>query len=450
VSLAGEPSTLCRAGVPPARPPAAPAPRRGGVPRLLTPAGTPADSSLRAHLERHGPMPPIGSAAARARLWGELSRAGILGRGGAGFPVIRKLRAIAPSGRSPVVVANGTEGEPASDKDKVLLLQAPHLVVDGICAAAALVGARRAFLVVSEEVLPPAEAAVRERARELESGRAGGCEALRIEVVPAARGFVAGEASAVVNWVERGAPLPRMTPPRLAERGMGNRPTLVQNVETLAHLALVARHGADWYRTAGTIEEPGSMLVTLSGAFARRGVYEVAIGTPLLDVLDVGGADPEDLGAVLVGGYSASWVRADDVPALVLSRESLRRVGASPGAGIVAALPRNRCGLIESARVVTYLAGSSAGQCGPCVFGLAAIAGELELLARTGDADPARLRRWIDQVDGRGACAHPDGVARFARSALWVFNAEVQRHLEGECSGTNDEVVLPLTPAEGR
>ena len=446
MSTARVPSALWRAGVPRVRPAGAWALGGGGVPRLLSPAGTPVDPSWRAHLARHGPMPPIDSAAARARLWDELSRAGILGRGGAGFPMIRKLRAVAPGGRSPVVVANGTEGEPASDKDKVLLLQAPHLVVDGIAAAAALVGACRAFLVVSEEVLPAAEAAVCERA----GGRTGRYEALRIEVAPAARGFVAGEASAVVNWVQGGAPLPRMTPPRLVERGMGNRPTLVQNVETLAHLALVARHGADWYRGTGTIEEPGSMLVTLSGAFARRGVYEVAIGTPLLGVLDIGGADPDDLGAVLLGGYSASWVRAGDLRSLVLSRESLRRVGASPGAGIVAALPRNRCGLVESARVVTYLAGESAGQCGPCVFGLAAIAGEFERLARPGDADLARLRRWIDQVDGRGACAHPDGVARFARSALGVFAAEVDRHLEGECSGTDDEAVLPLTPAEGR
>ena len=446
MSTARVPSTLWRAGVPRVRPAGAWALGGGGVPRLLSPAGTPVDPSWRAHLARHGPMPPIDSAAARARLWDELSRAGILGRGGAGFPMIRKLRAVAPGGRSPVVVANGTEGEPASDKDKVLLLQAPHLVVDGIAAAAALVGARRAFLVVSEEVLPAAEAAVRERA----GRRTGRYEALRIEVAPAARGFVAGEASAGVNWVQGGAPLPRMTPPRLVERGMGNRPTLVQNVETLAHLALVARHGADWYRGTGTIEEPGSMLATLSGAFARRGVYEVAIGTPLLGVLDIGGADPDDLGAVLLGGYSASWVRAGDLRSLVLSRESLRRVGASPGAGIVAALPRNRCGLVESARVVTYLAGESAGQCGPCVFGLAAIAGEFERLARPGDADLARLRRWIDQVDGRGACAHPDGVARFARSALGVFAAEVDRHLEGECSGTDDEAVLPLTPAEGR
>lgn len=449
MSTAGKPSTLSRAEVRSARPAGAP-PGRGGIPRLLPPAASPVDPSWRAHLERHGPMPPIDSAAARARLWDELSRAGILGRGGAGFPMIRKLRAVAPGGRSPVVVANGTEGEPASDKDKVLLLQAAHLVVDGIFAAAALVGARRAFLVVSAEVLPAAEAAVRERVRGRSGGGEGGREALRIEVAPAARGFVAGEASAVVNWVQGDAPLPRVTPPRLVERGVGNRPTLVQNVETLAQLALVARHGADWYRGLGTVEEPGSMLVTLSGAFARRGVYEVAIGTPLLEVLGIGGADPDDLGAVLVGGYSASWVRAEDVASLALSRESLRRVGASPGAGIVAALPRRRCGLVESSRVVTYLAVESAGQCGPCVFGLAAIAGEFELLARTGGADLPRLCRWIDQVDGRGACAHPDGVARFARSALGVFAAEVDRHLEGECSGTHDDAVLPLTPAEGR
>lgn len=411
----------------------------GTLPRILWTPGTPADPSLEAHLRRHGQMPPLAGSTEIEQLWLDVGRAGILGRGGAGFPLFRKLRSVSSRGPTPVVVANGTEGEPASDKDKVLLLQAPHLVLDGIDAAAALIGARRALIVAADEVLPVVDVAVREHARR------GG---LPIEVVRAARGFVAGEASAVVNWVQRGAALPRMTPPRLVESGLGGRPTLVQNVETLAHLALVARHGADWYCAAGTAEEPGSMLVTLSGAFAQRGVREVEIGTPLADILELGGTRVDRLGALLVGGYSAAWVRTEDVESLCLSRASLRPVGASPGAGILGALPRDRCGLVESARVLRYLAGQSAGQCGPCVFGLDAVAREFGRLAGTGRADLTLLARWIAQVDGRGACAHPDGAARFARSALEVFATEVEEHRAGWCTGTSLEPVLPLPSHE--
>ena len=345
------------------------------------------------------------------------------------------------AGRSPVVIANGTEGEPASDKDKVLLLQSPHLVLDGIDVAAALVGAARAFLVAPDEVLLSLGRALDERHR---------ASSVPVHLVPAARGFVAGEASAVVSWIERGSALPRMTPPRLAHSGLSKRPTLVHNVETLAHLALVARHGADWYRQAGTPEEPGSMLATLSGACTHPGVREVEIGRPLVELLEIGGTDPDRLGAVLVGGYSAAWVRARDVASLALSRASLRGVGASLGAGIVAALPRERCGLVESSRVVDYLAGESAGQCGPCIFGLAAVAAELGALALRGQGDPGLLRRWTNQLDGRGACAHPDGVARFVRSTLEVFGAEVESHLAGWCTGTSDVPVLPVPGPRGR
>ncbi len=408
---------------------------RAALPRILWPEGTAADASLDAHLRRHGPMPLLRGQRELDRLWEETAHAGILGRGGAGFPLFRKLRSVSPRGRSPVVVANGTEGEPASDKDKVLLLQSPHLVFDGIQAAARLIGATRAYLVAPDEVLPALESALDER------HRAGG---IPVDVVPAARGFVAGEASAVVSWVERGPALPRPTPPRLVESGLSKRPTLVQNVETLAHLALVARHGAEWYRSAGTPEEPGTMLVTFSGAFAHRGVQEVAMGTPLTALLDVGGARSEQLGALLLGGYSAAWVRPQDVEHLFLSRESLRQVGASPGAGIVAALPRERCGLVETARVAHYLAGQSAGQCGACVFGLSAVAVELDALALSGQGDPALVRRWTQQLDGRGACAHPDGAARFVRSALEVFADEVENHRKGWCSGSSEEPVLAL------
>lgn len=407
----------------------------GTLPRMLRPAGA-WEPGLDGHLARHGPMPRLEDPGERRAVLVEIEAAGLRGRGGAGFPVARKLGSVRDRRRRSVVVANGTEGEPASDKDKVLLAQAPHLVLDGAVAAAALVGADRVVAVVPEQVVTTVAAAVRERRARTGDGPV-------VQVVAAAPGFVAGEASAVVQWVERGRSLPRMTPPRLAERGLHRRPTLVHNVETLAQLALVARHGAHWYRAVGTDEEPGSMLVTLGGCVERPGVHEVAIGTPLAKVVGLAGSAP-GASALLVGGYSGVWVAAGAARRLSLTRASLATVGAAPGAGVVAVLPATRCGLAETARVARYLAGESAGQCGPCALGLPSIAGELERLAGSGRGDVALVERWLGQVDGRGACGHPDGMARMVRSALRVFADEVAEHQSGWCRGESDRAVLPV------
>jgi NADH:ubiquinone oxidoreductase subunit F (NADH-binding) len=273
---------------------------------------------------------------------------------------------------------------------------------------------------------------------------------VRIRVVAAADRFVAGEASAVVHWVERGDPRPTKTPPRLSEQGLHGRPTLMQNVETLAHLALIARHGAPWFRSAGTAAEPGSMLVTLIGAVRQPGVYEIEIGTPVSQLPGLAGGPSSPLGALLLGGYFGTWAQWSAAAALPFSAAGLAVLGAGPGAGLVAALPDDACGLAETARVARYLAAESAGQCGPCVFGLDSIAGELEALAAGRACDLGRLRRWLGQADGRGACRHPDGVVRMVRSALAVFSAEIDQHARGWCRGTGATRVLPVPPQARR
>jgi NADH:ubiquinone oxidoreductase subunit F (NADH-binding) len=263
--------------------------------------------------------------------------------------------------------------------------------------------------------------------------------------------FLAGEESALANRVSGGAAVPRFTPPRVFERGVDGRPTLVQNVETLAHLALIARYGPGWFRGLGTPDEPGTMLCTLRRSDGSVNVAEAIIGTPLAGLLDSPGA-----GAVLVGGYHGAWVPADQVPRLTLSNASLRPIGAFTGAGVLAALPADLCGLIESARVARYLALESAGQCGPCLNGLPSIAaamGELAGLTNEGGwgggwaPDPRaleNLRRWAGLVEGRGACHHPDGTVRFLRSALQVFAAEARLHLQGHCSAPSARPFLPI------
>jgi NADH:ubiquinone oxidoreductase subunit F (NADH-binding) len=251
---------------------------------------------------------------------------------------------------------------------------------------------------------------------------------VRLVVRTAAEGFVAGQASAVVRWIQRGVPAPTATPPRLAQRGLHGAPTLVQNVETLAHLALIARYGAAWFRSAGTSAEPGTMLVTVAGAVRQPGVLEIGIGVPVGQVLEQAGGTSAPLRALLIGGYFGTWVDAAAALGRPFSSAGLADLDASPGAGLIAALPAGACGLRETARLARYLAGQSAGQCGPCRFGLPAIAGEVERLAAGQDTDTGLLRRWLGQVDGRGGCAHPDGAVRMIRSALRTFGTELGGH----------------------
>jgi len=387
--------------------------------RLLYPGAGPA--SLAEHTTRYGPLPRGLRRPQREALVAEVGRAGLTGRGGAGFPTARKLAAVAAGHAPVVVVANGTEGEPASAKDRVLMASSPHLVLDGAVLAAELTGAREAVIVAHRDVREIMDEAAAERVR-------AGLDRVRLVVRTAAEGFVAGQASAVVRWIQRGVPAPTATPPRLAQRGLHGAPTLVQNVETLAHLALIARYGAAWFRSAGTPAEPGTMLVTVTGAVREPGVLEIGIGTSVGQVLEQAGGSSAPLRALLLGGYFGTWVDAAAALGRPFSSAGLADLDAGPGAGLIAALPAGARGLRETARLARYLAGESAGQCGPCRFGLPAIAGEVERLAAGQDTDAGLLRRWLGQVDGRGGCAHPDGAIRLIRSALRTFGAEPGTH----------------------
>jgi NADH:ubiquinone oxidoreductase subunit F (NADH-binding) len=350
-----------------------------------------------------------------------LERAGLTGRGGAGFPTWRKLAAVA-TGDRPVVIGNGAEGEPASGKDALLLSRSPHLVLDGLRLVAEAVGAQDRILYVKPNMVAHLRHAVAAR-RE------------RVRVVAAPDTFVAGEESAVVAALSGRRALPTDKLVRITESGLYRRPTLVQNVETLAHIANIARYGPEWFRRTGTADEPGTFLATISGAVTRPGVHETSYGTPLSDVLDLAGGPAAPLGAVLVGGYHGAWLPMALAWRVPMSRAGLAPFGGSPGAGVVYALPTTRCGLAETARITGYLAQQSAGQCGPCLNGLPAMANALHQLAVGRDPRlPAQLEHLTRLVTGRGACRHPDGTARLVCSALNVFGAEIGLHLAGRCT----------------
>jgi NADH:ubiquinone oxidoreductase subunit F (NADH-binding) len=442
-----------------------------GLPRLL--AGIPARGALdlEGHLALHGEIPPPQQRGRRgaSALIDLVEESGLRGRGGASFPFALKLRAVASASRSPlgprpIVVVNGAEGEPASAKDRTLLRSLPHLVLDGALASAAAVGAQEIVVACCDsasDALDATAAAIAERGPPRR-----GAPFIRTAAVPS--GYLSGQESALVSILGGGPPRPTFTPPRPFERGVSGRPTLVSNVETFAHTALLARFGPDWFRELGTPSQPGSALVTLSGPVAHPGVYEIEYGSPLSALLEAASPDspPGPLRAVLLGGYSGAFLDArrfgPDLEGLALSDDFLAPHGAAFGAGVVVLLSASTCPVAEMARLTRFLAAASTRQCGPCLFGLDAIADCFENLVlgtAPGGHRPgvrgahgggggrdavSRLASLASLVDRRGACSHPDGAARLVVSALDVFAEELSDHARhGPCDACAHTSELP-------
>ncbi len=386
-----------------------------------------------AHIARLG---ALRAGAADRDIIGSLEASGLLGRGGAGFPVGRKWRALADRGgkSSAVVVANGAEGEPASHKDRILMAHRPHLVIDGAILAAEAIGADEIVFYVGREheaALSAMKSAIAERKADL--GR-------RAKLVQAPLGYVAGEATAVVNAINTGKGKPTTVPPRVSERGVGKKPTLVQNVESLAYAALIARYGDAWYRTAGRLGSKGTALVTVSGAVKDAGVWEIELGTPVGEVAEEAGATVARTRAVLLGGYFGTWANASDAWALPMDPATMKSAGLAFGCGLLWLLPTASCGVWATAQIMEYLADASAAQCGPCLFGLRAIADANTRLAagRPTAGDLALIERLIPQTVGRGACHHPDGAVQLMASALHVFGEDFAHHARtGVCLVTS-------------
>jgi NADH:ubiquinone oxidoreductase subunit F (NADH-binding) len=228
----------------------------------------------------------------------------------------------------------------------------------------------------------------------------------------------------------------------------------VSNAETVAHLALLARLGPSWFREAGGPVQPGSTLVTLAGQVAVPGlVAEVVDPLPLGRLLaTVGGLDAPPR-AVLVGGYEGAWVPGEVAWATPVDRGLLSAAGAPLGCGILAVLGPDGCGLATTARLLGWLAGESAGQCGPCAHGLPALARAFAELAGpfASRRDERRARQLIAAVHGRGACGHPTGAAVLAESALDAFPDEIRRHRHHRgCPPVTDGLPLPGSgPGDG-
>jgi NADH:ubiquinone oxidoreductase subunit F (NADH-binding) len=419
--------------------------RPAGLPRLLEGIPCHGAMSLAEHLALHGPL-QLSRGRSRGTehsLIEQIEQAGLRGHGGAGFPTAAKMRAVACARGRPVVVVNAADGEPASTKDRLLTGTLPHLVLDGATLAAHALGANEIIVSVCES----ARASVQSTADAIaERGAARrGSPRARLMTVP--DHYVAGQESALVNHLGGAPAIPAFTPPMPFQQGVARRPTLVNNAETLAHVALIARYGPAWFRELGTLSEPGSTLVTLSGPVAHPGVYEIEYGASLAALIDAAGGSTARPRAVLLGGYGGSWVGAEHLHGLVLSDEHLASREASLGAGVVLLLSENACPVAETTRIVRWLAGQSAGQCGPCVHGLDALTTSLQEIASgvTDSQATKRIARLAGLVRGRGACRHPDGAARLVLSAIEAFGPEFADHARhGACEGCRSTAELPL------
>ncbi|WP_404953832.1 NADH-ubiquinone oxidoreductase-F iron-sulfur binding region domain-containing protein [Streptomyces sp. 147326] len=405
-----------------------------GAPRLLAGLDQAPRLDRVAHLTTHGSLPRYRP----EELVDLADNIDLRGRGGAGFPFSRKLRAVMRSARAregqTAVVVNGSEGEPSCLKDTALLLHAPHLVLDGALLAAAAISAEDVVVGVTRtDVEQSVRAAVAER------GPAG--RRVRVALLP--ERFVTGEGTAHINGLNGGETLPSGQKVRTSERGLNGVPTLLSNTETFAQLAVAARLGALDYRTAGLPAEPGTVLLTVAGST----VVETPTGAALSYILELCGTGPGQ--GVLVGGYHGKWLDPGSARAAEVSRQSLDSLGARLGAGAVLPLPEDTCPAGEVARVTRWMAKESAGQCGPCVRGLPALADVLEDAIRGGGASALEtMEARLKAVLGRGACSHPDGTSRFVASALSVFPDEFRDHALGSGCGRRVLGALPLPQDE--
>jgi NADH:ubiquinone oxidoreductase subunit F (NADH-binding) len=367
-----------------------------------------------------------------AQLTEALERAGVHGRGGAGFPTATKLRAVAAQRGRPIIVVNAAEGEPLSQKDRYLLTNRADTVLDGARMAADALGADEIIVAVDEHMNVQADAIARNVLARPDLSRRG----LRttVQMVPA--GYVTGQETALISALGGHAAKPTITPPYPFEKGLRGRPTLVSNTETYSHIGRVARGSYD-----------GSRLVTVAGAVTQPGLVEITPDTTLTGVLQTAGGLTETVQGVLLGGYGGTWGRIADVIALPLNEHKLRESHLTLGAGIVVLLGDSSCAVAEVARVAKWMAAESAGQCGPCVHGLSAIAASLQELTRDGNRSAAydQIPRWSAMIQKRGACAHPDGVSRFVTTALRVFAREFDDHARhGACDRCALSSTLPI------
>ena len=347
-----------------------------------------------------------------------LLASGLRGRGGGWFPAGRKWRAVRAEGGQPLVVANGAEGEPGSIKDRFLMLTRPADILAGVEAAARALGASEAIVYLKGSFAAPAAAL--ERAR-----RARPSAGVTVTVRRGDDTYIAGEETAVLETLEGRRAWPRAKPPLPAAVGFQGRPTLVQNVETLA-LVPAALRDPERFRAAERT------LVSLWGHVQRPGVHSVPLGTPLRRIIDEQGLGPVDgLGLILPAGPSGAPL-APEHAETPLDPDALRAAGSALGTASILVIGRSACPLAVGLSAAAFFERESCGQCPPCTAGTANLARVFRALEGGGarGKDVQDLREAAGFMGDHGYCAHARTAAACLTGLLTRFPAEVEGHLE--------------------
>ncbi|MDA0312155.1 MAG: NAD(P)H-dependent oxidoreductase subunit E [Gemmatimonadetes bacterium] len=366
---------------------------------------------------------------------------GLAGRGGAGFPTGRKLRAVQEAGGGPkTVVCNADEGEPGCFKDRALMDHDPHAVLEGMALACVATGAPRAFLYLRYEYPETDTLLARAISQAEEAGILGddvfgSGRTIRIHLRRGAGAYICGEETSLLNSLEGKHPFPRNRPPYPVTHGYEDTPTAVNNVETLASLPPIVLHGADWYRSLGMGEHAGTKVISLSGDIARPGNYEVPLGLPLATLIDDWAGGPRNgnkIQAVTMAGLSGGFLAGDDMD-VTLDEPSIRAKGSFLGAGGIMVFDETRDMVAVAHQAMEFFAHESCGKCFPCRIGTQRLTERL-----AGDAGPGELSSWLDEMadlnatmKATSACGLGMAAPLITESLVRYFPEEVRAHVSG-------------------
>jgi formate dehydrogenase len=339
---------------------------------------------------------------ARDRIVEELKASGLTGYGGAGFPTGIKWEAVARESAPRYVVVNADEGEPGTIKDRYVMELRPHLLVEGTLIAMRFAEAEEGYIYLREEYA--VSRARLERAIE-EFAAAGLLHGMSLQLIIGAGAYIAGEESAMLESMEGRRAMPRLRPPFPAQVGYLGRPTLINNVETLAHLPAILRNGGEWWSGLGIRGASGTRLWSVSGAVSRPGCYEAPNGSTTRELVEEhAGGFSDEVGAVVPGG-AASGILPPSALDAPLTRDGLREYGAGPGSAAVQVFPASYSPLRLLAETMRFFAEESCQKCTPCRIGNRALHHLCEELAK-GEAAMTREKvdEWLLAMEKTSIC----------------------------------------------
>ena len=374
-----------------------------------------------------------------------VSAAGLRGRGGAGFPTGKKWQFTREAPEQPrYLVMNGGEDEPGSKKDRVLLENLPHLVIEGAILAAYAISASKAYLYINARY----DAALKSINDALAEAKTAGYWgenilgsgfSLDFEVIPAPHNYVAGEDTAVLEVIEGKKPWPRQKPPFPVTVGLLGKPTSVNNVETLANVAPIILKGADWYRKFGTAESPGTMIFSLNDDVNRPGIYELPFGTPLRYLIEECGGGMQGgkkIKAIMPAAPSSAFLSPEQIDT-PLDHNSMRDAGSALGCGVVHLIGEGQCIVEEVLRISEFFTAESCGQCPACRMETSTLTLMLKKVQAGQGGTPIleQFGKILAFNKGKGFCNLIAMPGPPIESAIKLFPADFEAHLTtGKCA----------------